>query len=330
MNILIIGGTKFVGRHITQAAIDAGHKVTLFNRGKTNADLFPGAVKLFGDRDGGTDALKGKTWDAVIDVCGYFPRIVRQSAELLKDAVGLYVFVSTISVYADESQPGIDENSELGTIEDPSVEEITNKTYGPLKVLCEEEVKRFFPEKHFIPRPGFVVGPNDPTDRFTYWPHRYFEGGTMLAPAPAEQPMQFIDGRDLGEWIIRMTSEMKTGEYNATGPDYVLTLEKILADCAEVSKKKTEIVWVDEEFLKEREITARELPLWYAGEEYAGIMKVNVSRAIEAGLTFRPLPETIRDTIRWDSNRPISYEWRAGLSSEREAELLREWKRKQG
>jgi len=330
MNILIIGGTKFVGRHITQAALDAGHKVTLFNRGKTNTDLFPKAMKLFGDRDGGLDALKGKKWDAVIDVCGYVPRVVSQSAELLKDSVDLYVFVSTLSVYADASVPGIDENSELGKMDDPEVEEITKDTYGPLKVLCENEVRKYFPERHFIPRPGFVVGPYDPTDRFTYWPHRFFEGGTMLAPKPPDQPMQFIDGRDLGEWIVRMTAEMKTGEYNATGPDYVLTFEKMLADCAEVSKKGVEIVWVDESFFKDKDITPRELPLWYAGGEFAGIMQVDNSKAVKSGLTFRPLTETIRDTVRWDSSRPISYEWEVGLPSDREAALLREWKRKQG
>ncbi len=328
MDILIIGGTQFVGRHITRAALDGGHKVTLFNRGKTGPGLFPKAKNIIGDRDGGLAPLEGKKWDAVIDVCGYFPRVVEQTASLLQDTVSLYVFISTVSVYSDFSRPGIGEDSPLGQIDDPSIEEITVKSYGPLKVLCETKVIEYFPDNHLIIRPGYIVGPHDPTDRFTYWVHRVFEGGTVLVPAPPDAPMQFIDVRDLGEWVARMTSGKKTGIYNATGPNYPFTMGKLLDSAREVSKREIEFVWADSEFLLKNEIGRKEFPLWIYESELAGLMQTDCRKAIAEGLICRALSETIRDTVRWASTRPISYDWKAGLDSAREAKLIRAWKKR--
>jgi 2'-hydroxyisoflavone reductase len=333
MNILILGGTRFLGRHLVDAALNRGHEVTLFNRGKTNPDLYPDIETLLGDRDSGLDALAGHQWDAVIDTSGYFPRLVRDSAQALVGAVEHYTFISSISVYADEatvsvhSNDVLDENSPVGTIEDESVEEITGETYGPLKALCEQEVQKVFSEGALIIRPGLIVGPYDTSDRFTYWPVRLARGGDVLAPGDPQMPVQIIDARDLAEWNIRMVEDQVTGVFNATGPQPPLTLQKVIETCQQVAGVSAEIVWVSEEFLLEQEVAPfTEMPLWLP-EGVWGMSRVNVSRALAAGLKFNPLAETIADTLAWANTRPADYAWVNGLTPEREAELLATWRK---
>lgn len=316
MKLLLIGGTRFLGRHLVDAARARGHELTLFNRGQ-HADVFPDLEQLHGDRDGGLAILQGRNWDAVIDTCGYFPRIVRASATALADAVERYVFISTISVYADFSKPGLDENAPVATLQDESVEEITAETYGALKALCEQAVERALPERALIIRPGLIVGPYDMTDRFTYWPYRVAPGGEILAPGELDQQVQFIDVRDLAEWTVRMTERRATGTYNATGPDDRLSMGQFLATCRTTTGSNADFVWVNEPFLEEHKI---ELPLWAPTQE-AGVWAVNCRRAIDAGLTFRPLPQTIRDTLAWKNGAELH----AGLTRAREQELLQAW-----
>lgn len=323
MDILIIGGTRFLGRHIVEAGLAAGHHLTLFNRGMTNADLFPETEKLRGDRGSDLSALSGRQWDAAIDLCGYVPRVVNASAQLLRDAVKQYTFISSISVYPELNEPGLDESTPLGTLTDPTTEEITEETYGPLKVLCEQEVERAFPERALLIRPGYIVGPHDPSDRFTYWLHRVALGGEILAPGVPELPIQFIDVRDLAEWIIRMVEKRSTGSYNATGPDYKLAMGRLLAECKMLTNSDAHFTWVSEDFLTTHKV---ELPIWVPSTE-VGFAAVSSQRAIEASLIYRPLSETIRATLAWDATRPDDYQLRAGLSAEQEAELLQEWHR---
>ncbi|HZO86929.1 MAG TPA: NAD-dependent epimerase/dehydratase family protein [Chthonomonadaceae bacterium] len=324
MNLLILGGTVFVGRHLVEAALARGHTVTLFNRSQHNPELFPEVEKLRGDRDGDLGALQGRHWDAVLDTCGYVPRIVRASAELLADAVPHYTFISSISVYKDLSIPGMDENAPVGTLEDETTEEITAETYGPLKVLCEQAAEEAMPGRVLTIRPGLIVGPHDPTDRFTYWPHRVAQGGEVLAPGRPEQTVQFIDARDLAEWNIRLIEAGQTGVYNATGPDYPLTMGRLLDECKAVGGSDARFTWASQEFLQQEGVQPwTELPLWVPEEpDMAGFNAVNCDKAIAAGLTFRPLSDTIRDTLAWDATRPADREWRAGLKPERERELL--------
>jgi len=325
MKILIIGGTQFVGRHLVDAALARGHDLTLFNRGQHNADLFPTVEKLRGDRDGdGLNILRGRTWDAVIDTCGYVPRIVRQSAELLADAVSRYVFISSISVYADFKTVGLDENGALGTLEDPETEEITGGAYGPLKVLCEQAVEDALPGRALLIRPGFIVGPHDPTDRFTYWPHRIALGGAMLAPGSPSQRVQIIDARDLAEWTIRLLETGAAGVYNATGPDSPLTLGTLLETCRTVSGSDARFQWVSDAFLKANDAGSFSLLPFYvpAAPDTGGLMTASISKAVAAGLTFRSLAETVQDTLAWDKTRPADVPLKVGLTLERERELL--------
>jgi 2'-hydroxyisoflavone reductase len=325
MKLLIIGGTRFLGRAIADAALAAGHELTLFNRGQSNPELYPEVEKLVGDRDGGLDVLKGHTWDAVIDTCGYVPRLVRDSASLLADAIGHYTFISTISVYSELTKPGIDEASALGTIEDETVEEITGETYGPLKVLCENAATEAMNGRALHVRAGLIVGPYDLSDRFTYWPDRVARGGDVLAPGVPSAPVQFIDVRDLGQWTVQATKSGLTGPYNATGPNYELTMESVLSTCQQVAGNDVSLTWVSEEFLLENEVAAyTQMPLWVPAE-YAGFGRVNCQKAFAAGLAFRPLADTVRDTLTWLQARPDDYEWRGGLTPEREAELLKKW-----
>ena len=327
VKILILGGTVFLGRHLVDAALARGHEVTLFNRGQHNPDLYPQVEKLRGDRNGNLDTLKGRRWDTVIDTSGYVPRIVRESAELLSGATNHYTFISTISVFADFSTPGLNEESPTGKLKDESVEEVSGETYGPLKALCEQAAAQAMPGRVLTIRPGLIVGPYDPTDRFTYWPHRVARGGEVLAPGNPQKQVQFIDARDLAEWNIRMIEAGKTGIYNATGPDHGLTMGKTLDECKAVSGSDANFTWVPEQFLLDRGVQPwMELPLWLPEDgDHAGMNSVDCSKAFAAGLTFRPLAGTIRDTLAWDATRPADHEWRAGMKPEREAELLKEW-----
>jgi 2'-hydroxyisoflavone reductase len=325
LKLLLLGGTVFLGCHLVEAAQARGHEITLFNRGQHNAALFPDVEKLHGDRAGDLSALQGRRWDAVIDTCGFVPRVVRASAELLADAVDHYTFISTISVYADVSIPGIDESAPVGKLPDETTEEVTDEAYGPLKALCEQAAERAMPGRVLNIRPGLIVGPHDPTDRFTYWPHRIAQGGDVLAPGRPERLVQFIDARDLAEWTIRMTEARQTGTYNATGPDYPLTMDQVLEECQRQSGSDARLIWVNEKRLLEAGAAPwMEVPLWIpeSDPEAGGFTAINCRKAFDAGLTFRPLAETVRDTLAWDAARPADVERRAGIKPEREAHYL--------
>ncbi len=329
MDVLVLGGTKFVGRHIVRTAIDRKHNVTLFNRGQTNPDLFPEVEKLVGDRGGDLAPLRERTWDAVIDTCGYVPRIVRNSAQVLSDRTDIYVFISTISVFASFEKEGLSEDDPVGSLDDETVEEITSDTYGPLKALCEAAVQDEISGRALIIRPGLIVGPHDPTDRFTYWVRRSAQGGDILAPAPPDQNVQFIDARDLASWTLDMIEAGQTGIFNATGPEKPLTLGKLLQTCCDFSEVGARLIWVDETTLLDAGIEPwSQLPMWLPGPENAGLMAVDCTRAISAGLRFRSLKTTIGDTLNWDRARDPIVPMKAGLEPSREAELL-EFHRKQ-
>jgi 2'-hydroxyisoflavone reductase len=328
MQILILGGTRFLGRHLVDAALARGDSLTLFNRGQSNPGLYPQIETIQGDRETDLDKLAGRRWDAVIDTCGYFPRLVRLSARALKDSARSYVFISSISVYAGFGKIGIDETDPVGRLEDETVEEITGGSYGPLKALCEQAAEAEFPGGALILRPGLIVGPQDPTDRFTYWPVRVARGGEVLAPEKPEVPVQIIDGRDLAEFTLRLIEQRAAGVYNATGPDEALTFGRMLETCRQVSGSDARFTWAAAEFLAENKVEAwSDLPVWVPDTpEDAGFSRVNVSKALAAGLTFRPLAETVRDTLAWAKTRPADHAWRAGLTAEREAELLQRMK----
>ena len=318
MKLLLIGGTGFLGRHLVEAALQRGHELTLFNRGQSNPTLFPNIEQLHGNRDGGLGILQGRHWDAVIDTCGYVPRIVGASAQAVAPLTNHYTFISSISVYADFSTPNIDEHAPVATLADEHVEEVTNETYGALKALSEQAAEHAMPERTLIIRPGLIVGPGDYTDRFTYWPYRVAQGGDMLAPGNPAQQTQFIDGRDLATWTVQMVEEGKTGTYNATGPDYALAMGRFLDECKTVTGSDTRFTWVSDAFLTKHEV---DLPL-YAPEEYIGFSTVNCSKALTNGLTFRPLADTIRDTLAWKGKNA---NLKVGLKPEQEQQLLKEW-----
>ncbi len=324
MRILIIGGTRFLGRHLVESALAHSHDVTLFNRGKSNPGLFPQLETIIGDREQDVNKLAGRIWDAVIDVAGYAPRIVRLSAEILKENVARYVFISTISVYADFKTVGIDESYPVGKLENETVEEITGETYGPLKALCEQAVQDIYGERALIVRPGLIVGPHDPTDRFTYWPVRVARGGDVLAPQKPEAAIQVIDVRDLADFTIKLIQDNASGIYNATGPDYGLTIGKLLEVSKQASNSNADFKWASVDFLNQHKVEAwSDMPTWVPDdEEGVGFSRIDVSKAINAGLKFRPLEETVRDTLAWAQTRPVDYEWRAGLTAERETQAL--------
>jgi len=321
VRLLVLGGTVFLGRHLVDAALARGHEVTLFNRGQTNSELFPDVERLRGDRDGDLSALERGSWDAVVDTSGYVPRVVRASAELLADRVEHYTFVSSVSAYGDFSRVGLSEDDAVEPLAEES--EDVAEHYGPLKALCEQAVESVFPGRSLVVRPGIIVGPHDPTDRFTYWPVRSARGGEVLAPGDPNRQVQVIDCRDLAAWMVRLVEDRVTGTLNATGPGQPLTMEGMLAACG-----AEELTWVSDEFLLEREVGPwMELPLWVSGPEWAGLLSVDISRAVAAGLSFRPIEETARDTLAWASSRELT---KAGLAPERESELLREWHDRSG
>ena len=299
MKLLVLGGTKFLGRHSVDAALAAGHDVTIFTRGQTNPELYPDVERLTGNRDGDLGALEGRTWDGVVDTSGYVPRVMQQSAALLRDAVDRYVFVSSISVYADFSQP-LDESSPVAELEDPATEEIMEH-YGALKAACETVVGDVYGERGASVRAGLIVGPYDPTDRFTYWPRRLAAGGDVLGPGDPDAPVQFVDARDLGAWLVTLALAGPGGVFNATGPADRMTFRELLDRAVAALGSDANVIWVDEQSVLDAGIEGwTELPLWLPGDEYAGMAQADTRRARDAGLTFRPLEQTVIDTLAWD------------------------------
>jgi len=326
LRILLLGGTGFLGPHLVENARARGHTVTLFNRGKTHPELFPDVEKLRGDRNGQLDALRGRSWDAAIDTSGYVPRIVKLSAELLSKQVEQYVFISSISVYPDDVKPGADENTPVQQLTQPGSEEV-RKHYGALKALCEEAADAAMPGRTTNVRPGLIVGPGDPTDRYTYWPVRIDRGGEALAPGTPDDPVQYVDARDLAAWIVQTAERGAVGVFNATGPERPLGMAAMLASCTKAAPKPASLTWVPEKFLEEHKVSPWEdMPVWTGS--LGGFSRIDCRKAIRAGLRFRSADETARDTLAFWKTLPDDRrkKLRAGISPEREQEVLAAWK----
>jgi 2'-hydroxyisoflavone reductase len=331
LKVLIFGGTGFIGPHFVRTLSEAGHTVTLFNRGKRNPGLFKDVETLIGDRNGQVDAIKGRKWDVVIDDSGYLPAQVQLTADLLKDNCEHYIFVSSISAYADLTPPGIDEDYHLAQLKDPTVKEVNEQTYGGLKALCEQIVERTYGTRQAVIRPTYIVGPGDHTDRFTYWPVRASRGGEMLAPGTAADPIQFIDVRDLAEFMRTCVEQRVSGRYNACNPPGAVTMGELLETSKRLSRADTRFVWGDLQFLESQKLLeGGEIPIWSPTTgEFAGASLVSSARAVAKGLRFRDLETTVRDTLAWHEQRPPEQKQklRAGLTAEREAELLSKLKK---
>lgn len=329
LRILVLGGTGFIGPHMVREMLRRGHAVSLFNRGRTNSDLFPDLELYVGDRNNGLQSLEGGDWDVVVDNSGYVPRHVADSARLLAPVVSHYLFVSTISVYGDFSAP-IDEDSPLATMPDETVEEVTGETYGPMKALCEKRVlEAMGEERTTILRPTYICGPGDRTDRYTYWPVRTMRGGDMLWPGEPTDPIQIIDVRDLAIFTVDCLEQSITGTYNTVTPAGSFTMGELRDDCLAVTAVDMNPVWVSDEFIAEHDARARGgLPIWEPPEgEFGALLSVDGSRAAAAGLHNRPTRETARDTIEWWQTLPAERQadLKSGLSAAREAELLSLW-----
>src|SRR5215471_7985616 len=324
MRILIIGGTVFVGRHITEAALAGGHDVTLFHRGRSGSDLFPRATHLFGDRNEDLSALSAGNWDATIDVCAFFPRQVRSLADALGGRGGQYLFISSTSAYRTPVAPGFSEDAPLAELDDPATEEFSDETYGGLKVACERVAADLFASSGLtVVRPTYVVGPHDASGRFTWWVERIARGGTVLAPGGADDPIQVIDARDLGDWVISLVSRSVTGTFHAVSPPPPFGFGALLeAIAAEVAPPGTTLTWVDADFLLERGETAESIPLWPGGDSERDINTADPARAYAAGLAPRPLSRTVADIHAAEQASPTPPRAGVGLPADREAELL--------
>lgn len=337
--LLVLGGTVFLGRAVVEAALARGDEVTIFTRGRHADDLPAEVERLRGDRDGDLGALTGREWDAVVDTSGYFPRIVRASAKLLAGRVGHCTFVSSASVYADTSRPGTNERAPVHELAPGTPEELSSpEAYGGFKALSERAAEETLPGRVLSVRAGLVAGPHDPTNRFTYWVTRLARGGDVLAPEPRDQPVQLVDARDLAAWILDAAARGEHGVFNATGPERPLTLETALDEIRDAVNPEARLVWVAERFLLDAGVEPwQELPLWLApgaNPAEAGFLAIDASKAIAAGLRFRPLAETARDTLAWTrSVQPQAKDvglatGPAGLAPERERALLGAWKRR--
>ena len=326
MRLLVIGGTRFVGRHVVEAALAAGHDVTLFHRGSGADDPFEQAEHRHGDRDGDLAALAEGEWDATIDVCAYLPRQVRA----LGDALGLaggrggrYVLVSSISAYADTDGPGATEDSPLAVLENEDTQEVTGETYGGLKALCEYAAVEVFGSSSLLVRPTYVVGPHDHTGRYTYWVRRLARGGEVLAVGPREQPMQVVDGRDLGAFVVRLVEDGASGAVHVAGPPPPFSFADLLeATAAAVAPAGTTLTWVDPAFAAERGVTPANLPLWH-GPDLEWLGAVDPAAATARGFAPRDLADTARDTLDAAATTPLVDG--VGPAADREAELLAAW-----
>jgi 2'-hydroxyisoflavone reductase len=331
MKLLVLGGTVFLGRHIVQVALERGHEVTLFHRGQHGADVFPDLEHLHGDRDpkvgDGLKALTGRVWDAVVDTSGYVPRIVGASARMVSGS-GRYAFISSISAYADFSQPDQDETAPLATLEDADSEDVPAH-YGALKVACERVAETAMPGRVLNIRPGLIVGAFDPTDRFTYWPARIARGGEILAPGTPDLITQFIDAQDLAVWTLRMLEQGVVGTYNATG--HPMRMGDLFDAIQHAARSDATLTWVSEDFLLEHEVKPwmgeSSLPLWIPSSDpgMTGFARININKALENALHFRGLSMTLEDTLEFARSRDEDYVWRSGLTPAREQELLRAW-----
>ena len=328
MRLLIIGGSVFLGRHLASQAMAAGHLVTTLNRGTHNLTEQCNVERLIADRETTLDVLRGRSFDAVIDTCGYHPQIVRHSVKALKGSVGTYAFISSVSVYGEFSSIGITEQDQIRYT--PPGEE---GDYGTLKADCEKVLGELIPDHMLIVRPGLIVGPYDPTDRFTYWPARIASGGKILAPGRSDRAIQFIDVRDLSAWILMLVEKEVCGIYNATGPQQRLTMGTFLEACMQTTNSLCEFKWVDDQTLVGAGVKPwTELPLWIpeSNSAFNGFMKLDCRRAYGAGLTLRTLTQTIADTLAWDQTRDIADTRKAGMKFGCEKELLSQLQRVAG
>ncbi len=342
MKLLILGGTRFVGRHLVTAALARNHEITLFNRGKHPAAALTGVETIYGDRNSDLAKLQGHRWDAVVDTCGYLPRTVRASLEVLSHSVDRYVFISSQSLYADVSVLSIDETAPLATLTSEQLEKANEidssgqasavtygAMYGGLKALCEQVAEEVLPNRVLIIRPGLIVGPYDYTDRFTYWVVRVARGGEVLAPGRSDRYVQFIDVRDLAEWTVRMIERKETGVYNGNSLPNNLTMERVLEECKIVSDSDASFTWVSDNFLmQERVARWSEMPLWMpevGAPHLKGFMFISCNKAVGSGLSFRHLNETIKDVLTWRETNRLNEELRAGIVPDKEQRLLRKW-----
>ncbi|MEA3325876.1 MAG: NAD-dependent epimerase/dehydratase family protein [Chloroflexota bacterium] len=330
MKILILGGKKFLGIALVEAMLEAGHTPTLFNRGLTNPELFPKVKNLIGDREHDLSALKRRKWDAVIDTSGFIPRNVTKTAKMLSGKCRSYIFISSVSVYQDYTTPDIREDYPLAQLEDPSREDYSGDAYGPLKALCEYEIQQNFDGKVLAIRPGLIVGPNDPTERFAYWPWRVSLGGKVLVPAPPSANLQFIDVRDLSAFILKLIENNTEGVFNVTGPKRPTTFGALMVACREAALSNASFVWVEEPFLIEEGVSPwSDLPLWVPSSNpaFAGFYTINIDRALKAGLNLRPLSQTVGDTLAWLKTRPDHHKFIAGMDIATETKLLLKYKK---
>lgn len=330
LRILVLGGTGFIGPHQVETALGRGHQVTIFNRGVTAPNMFPQIEQLRGDRDDDLESLKGRKWDVVLDNSGKLPRWVRQTAQLLKPNVDQYIYMSTISVYADNSVRGQTEKGKVLKMEDPTNEDPATANYGAMKALSEDYVRESYPQQSTLIRAGLIVGSGDPTDRFTYWPVRVHRGGEVLAPGKPGDPIQCIDVRDLALWSIKAAEDRHYGTYNVTGPYHQMTIGEFLNIVRKTTNSDAEFTWVDADFLQAKGVTPwTDLPLWVPPESgYGGFTQVDISKAVSAGLTIRPMSMTVQDALAWYRTMGAGEELQAGLSPQREKELLAAWHRK--
>lgn len=325
MEILVLGGTRFVGRAIVDAALARGHGVTLFNRGSHPGAVPAGVRAIVGDRGGDLAGLRDDRWDACVDVSGYLPRQVRASAELLAEHVEHYTFVSTISVYADYARTGMDERAAVQEPPEPEPEELEMELYGALKVGCERAAEAAQPGRTLIVRPGLIVGPHDYMDRFPFWVRTIAAGGEVLAPGDPERQVQWIDVRDLAGWIVRLAEQRRTGTFNATGPAAPATMRELLEAIRAGVGSEARLTWVSDEFLEREEVGPwEEMPFWVP-PAFVGMLAVDASRGVESGLTFRPAAVSAADTLEWLRGGRPEPDVAAGLSPERQRELLAAW-----
>jgi 2'-hydroxyisoflavone reductase len=327
MRILTLGGTHFSGRAFTGLALQAGNDVTIFHRGKGDDDpWWPEAEHIHADREGGLGELVGKTFDVVVDFCAYVPRQVREAAAVLPD-VGRSVLISSVSAHLEDARAGATEDDDVHGPPFPDTEEITWETYGPLKVACEHALLGIYGDRATVVRPHYIVGPHDPTDRFTYWVRRASAGGRMAAPAPADQPLQWVDARDLAAFILRLSTDDVAGTFNVAAPPRRHSLGELLETSAAAGNTKIDVAWLPEAFVQKQGLSATEeddpFPLITPGEPNAHLF--DTDRAAKFGLTCRPLADTVRDTLAWDQARGLPEPMQAGLTGEREAALLMSW-----